>query len=342
MKKNITIDDVAKYAGVSRQTVSRAINNMNGISEKTRQRVLATIEELGYRPSRLARGMASNQSKTIGLVIGNILNPAHSEVIRGLETMAQTVGYNVFIRTTNYVRDAEIETINALISENVDGIVLSSTHLDLQTVASFADKNLPIVVVHRNMSAPNLTSITTDIERATQSLIEYLIGSGHRKVGLLTRPGDQENIFHVKGYKKGFQSLGLEVNSNWIMQASNTNLEAAHRTTKQLVTRNPDLTAIVAYNDMMAIAAMHACRDMGLNVPDDISVIGYDDISVAAHVFPALTTLRIPSFEIGQLAMEQLLEMIKTPDIIYPPTLLDIELVLRGSTKSRQIAALSH
>ncbi len=335
MKKNITIDDVAKYAGVSRQTVSRAINNMNGISKTTRTKVLAAIKELGYRPSRLARGMAGNQSLTIGLVIGNILNPAHSEVIRGLESVAQTIEYNVFLRTTNYVRDAEIETIKALIAENVDGIVLSSTHLDVETLAEFADEKLPIVVVHRNLHAPHLTSITTDIERATQTLIEYLIGSGHRQIGLLTRPGNLEDIFHVKGYKKGFQTLGLAFNSDWILQASNTNLEAAYRATQRMVAKNKDLSAIVAYNDMMAIAAMHACHDLGLNIPDDISIIGYDDIPIAAHITPALTTLRIPSFEIGRLAMNQMVEMIKAPDMSFPPTLCDIELILRASTKSR-------
>lgn len=331
MKKRTTIDDVAREAGVSRQTVSRAMNGMDGISVHTRDRVLETIDDLGYRPSRLARGMASSQSQTIGLIIGNIIDPAQANVVRGLNDAAEAKNHNVFLRNSDNIAARELEALKSLTAENVDGIVITSPSLPAKTLTSFADQNCPIVVVHREVIAKHVSSITTNTERATRTVVEYLIGAGHQHIGLITRMGDVEQIRHVWGYKETLVNRNLPYCSSRIAQAD-TNLKGGYEAAYKLLSKDKNLTAIATYNDLMALGAMKACADLGRAVPEDVSIIGYDDIEFASHIKPSLTTLRFQGYDIGCSAFERLMEMINRPEEDFPPVILNIELVIRDST----------
>ncbi len=333
MKKGITIDDIAREAGVSRQTVSRAINNMNGISDLTRQRIMAIVDERGYRPNRLAQGMASKRSLTIGLIIADVTNPAHANVSRGIQDCAQTNNYNVFLRNTDSNKQNELEALQSFVSEGVDGIVLVGPRHTIEEIKSFADKTLPIVVVHRYIKAPYVASILADVVGATKKALEYLFGAGHQHIGLITRIGNLENSNHLKGYQQAFEARNLTYSPDWIVQSERT-LSGGYKGTQRLLSLNPELTAVMTYNDLMAVGAMKACADMGRCVPESVSVMGFDDIALSSYVTPSLSTIRFNGYEVGRVAMERLLDMVARPDVIFSPTLLDIELVIRDSTKT--------
>lgn len=331
MKKRVTINDIARETGVSRQTVSRAINGQNGISASTREKVLKTVDELGFRPNRLAQGMANSQTHTIGLVIGSITNPAHAEVASGVHDFAQAYSYNVFVRDTNKEATQELEAIQSLQAQRVDGIIIASSQAPSEILIDCAEAEMPIVVVHRQISAPHISSITTDIQRATKMVTNYLFGSMHTSIGLLTRLGDLEMIRHVQGYQCAFNERNIPYKKSWIVQAR-PSLRGGYDAARELLTNHPNLTAIFAYNDIMAIGAMKACFDMGYKIPQDVAVFGYSDVELASYVTPTLSTVRFHSRYVGKLATERLLAMIKQPETIFPPLVVDMELVIREST----------
>ena len=331
MKKRPTIDDVALKAGVSRQTVSRAINNMHGISETTRDRVLHIATELGYRPSRLAKGMAGSRSFTIGLIVRDITNPSYAAIVRGIQDVAQSRQYNVFIRNGDSDNQLELEAMRSLVAENVDGIISVGGILDEEVIYSFADEKLPVVLVHRQIEGPHISSILTDVRRATRTAIEYLFGVGHRAIGLITRFGDQKKINHVNGYLQAYAAHNMAPDPGWIHQGAKT-LRGGHEGAMRLLLDHSELTALIAYNDLMAIGALRACVELNRPVPSSVAIFGFDDIELASYVSPTLSTIRFQGYDVGCRAMERLLEMIAQPTAIFPPTILDIELVIREST----------
>lgn len=333
MKKRTTIDDVAREVGVSRQTVSRAMNGMSGISPQTRSRVLEAIANLGYSPSRIARRMASRKSQSIGLIIGNIKDPAQANIVRGLYDIAEEQNHNVLLHNSDSLADREREALHSLAAENVDGIVITSPRLPAKTLVSFADQNCPIVAVHRDYVAPHVSSITTDALRATKIIIEYLIGAGHTQIGLLTRQGNTDEIRHVWGYKETLLNRGLDYCLSRVAQGETT-LKGGYEAAYRLLSKHKGLTAITTYNDLMAFGAMKACADLGRTVPGDVSIVGYNDTEFAAFIKPTLTTIRFQGYDVGRSSFERLMEMIDRPDEVFPPVILDIELVIRESTSS--------
>lgn len=336
MKKRITIDDVAREAGVSRQTVSRAINGKHDISAITRARVLKSVDQLGYRPSRIAQGMATNLTRTIGLIIGDVTNPAHSEIVRGLQDAAQSQNYNVFIRNTDRNPANEREAIESLMAESVDGLVIVTSTLGNDELAKLADRFRPIVLVHRKHDHPHISSVLINVERATETALNYLLGSGHRHIGLITREGDLETSRHVIAYKQVLKQNGIPVSNDWIVQCE-TSLDGGFAATRQLLIKHPETSAIFAYNDVMAVGAMAACRMFNRDVPKDCSILGFNDISLASYVTPTLSTIRYFTSFVGRCALERLLEMIDNAEGVYPPLVMDCELVIRESTGMHKI-----
>ena len=336
MKKRVTIDDVAREAGVSRQTVSRAINGKHDISADTRARVLESIDLLGYRPSRIAQGMASSQTRTIGLIISDVTNPSHAEIVRGLQDKAQSHNYNVFIRNTDRDIAIEREAIESLISEDVDGLVIMTSMLSYEELGKIAERFRPIVLIHRQHDHPNISSLLINLERASDLALSYLIGSGHRNIGLITSHGDLANCRHIIAYKEVLTQRGITIGKDWIVQGD-TSLAGGYVATRQLLTKHPEITAIFAYNDIMAIGAISACRQLGRSVPHDCSVMGFNDIMLASYVNPTLSTIRYFTNFVGYCALERVLEMIDNAGGAFPPVVLECELVIRESTASVQI-----
>jgi LacI family transcriptional regulator len=332
MKKRVTIEDVAREAGVSRQTVSRAINAKGEISPETRDRVLQAVEALGYRPSSLARGLATRRSLNIGLVVPDITNPFFPEIARGVEDVGRAVGYSVFLCNTDENPEQETEVLISLASQPVDGIVLCGSRTSNEQLADFVDTYQPLVLMNRQFEHPNVGLVLVNNAKGIGLAVDHLVAHGHSCVGLLAGPArSPSSEQRVVSYEDRIREHGLCSLGCRIVRGAPT-LEGGYEAAEELFRAAPDVTGIVCYNDLVALGAVKWCRDQGRRVPDDCAIIGFDDIRLASLVHPALTSIRVDKYGLGRVAMERLLEMFADPDTVCSPVVLDVELVVREST----------
>ena len=329
--KRVTIEDVAELAGVSRQTVSRAINDKGEISQETKDRVMTAVEQLGYRPNRLAQGMVTQRTYTIGLILGNITNPFFPEVTRGVQDAAQAKGYNVFLCNTDDALAIELQELDSLAAQGVDGIILFSHQAGDADLASFADRYHPLVIINRIFQHPNVSVMMVNNYRGAQLAADYFIDQGHIKLGMLTNDSPSySQARRVRGFKERIEERGLSLPDNCIATAPAT-LEGGRQAAHRLLADQLETTAIFAYNDLMALGAIRACGERGLHIPNDVAIIGFDDISFAAMATPSLSSVHVDKYAIGQQAMDRLIAMIDAPKASLPPIEIDVELRIRES-----------
>lgn len=331
MKQRVTISDVAKAAGVSKQTVSRAINDKGEINPETKARILEIIEQLGYRPSRLARGMTTQQTYTIGVVVSNIANPFFPEIIRGVQDVAQAHDYTIVLCNSDDSPKIEMKMLHVLAAQEVDGIILYSGNVNTEELEQFLTSYRPLVLVNDELKHPHVSTIAIDIYQGASLVADYFVKQQHEHVALLMPDtGSIDSIRRVQGFKEQLESHGRRFSDKQIFTAPAT-LDGGYQATQKLLAHYPVTTAIFAYNDLMALGAIRACKEHGLQIPQDIAVIGFDDIRFASMAFPSLTTVRIDKYNIGQIAMRRLLEMIEQDDQDFPPITIGVELIIRES-----------
>ena len=312
--KKVTIEDVARSAGVSRQTVSRAINDLGEISPQTRARVLRAAEDMGYRPSNIARGLATRRTYTLGLVIPDVANPFFSDVARGAEHVAYTGGYNVFLCNTDEDQVRELAVLQLLEEKRVDGVVLCSSRLDDGELGSVVDRHPAVVLVNRRLEAADAEDrvgvVMLDDMLGGQIATQHLISSGHRAIGFLAGPPASRSArWRATGYRAALAAAGIPYNPAWTVHCP-AGVDGGHQAARDLLTTCPELAALFCYNDLVAVGALYACADLGHRVPADLAVVGFDDIMLAALVTPPLTTCRVPRYELGAQAMRLLLDRI--------------------------------
>ncbi|GAB4540118.1 MAG: LacI family DNA-binding transcriptional regulator [Anaerolineae bacterium] len=334
MKRRVTIEDVARAAGVSRQTVSRAINAKGEISPLTYQRVMEAVQALDYRPSGVARSLATQRTRTIGLVVPDITNPFFPEVARGVQDVARQEGYSVFLCNTDESPDEELQVLQSLASRPVDGIILFGSRISEADLLAFADHYRPLVVLNRFLEHPGVSLVLVDNQRGAKLAVDYLAHLGHAAIGMLAGPvASPSSIQRVEGFRQAMAAHGLAAPEDWIVPGPPT-IEGGYETARQILTQYPEVTAFFAYNDLSAWGAVQASRDLGRRVPAQCAVIGFDDIRLAAMVSPSLTSVRVDKYYLGQQAMIRLLAMLDTPDASFPPIHVGVELVVRESTLS--------
>lgn len=327
----VTMRDVAQKAGVSIKTVSRVVNDQGEIAEATRQRVQAAITELGYRPSRLARAMVTQRSHTVGLVIPDITNPFFPEVARGVQDLAQARDYNVFMCNTDEDAHEDLQTLHSLADQAVDGIIVFSSMVGDDKLSAFADRFRPIVTINRFFEHPSVSLIFVDNYRGARLAMAYFFEKGHTAIAMLTgNSASPQKIRRVRGYCDALTEAGLPVNQQWIIP-NTPNMINGYKATHQLLTQYPHITAIFAYNDLLALGALRACHELGRRVPQDCAVIGFDDIQLASMVTPALTTVHYDKYALGQIAMNRLFEMIEDPQGTFSPIEVGVKLMIRES-----------
>jgi LacI family transcriptional regulator len=331
----VTLADVAREAGVSAMTVSRVVNNKDDVSATTRQHVQTVIDRLGYSPSGIARGLATRQTRTLGLVILDVANPFFSDVARGAEHVAYAAGYNVFLCNTDEDPERELAVLQSLEEKRVDGVVLCSSRLDDGDLRRIVDRHPAVVLVNRRLEPEDedgdVGVVIIDDEAGGWMATQHLLDSGHRVVGLLAGPpASRSGQQRVKGYHAAMTAAGLSGNSVYMRYCSPT-VEGGQKAGRELLTTHPELTAIFCYNDLVAIGALHACADLGRNVPGDLAVVGFDDIPLAALVTPSLTTCRVLRHEMGDQAMRLLLDQIRGCPEGCREIVLRPELVVRAS-----------
>jgi LacI family transcriptional regulator len=331
-RSRVTLRDVATLAGVSHQTVSRVINNSERVNPKTRERVEAAIHELGYRPNRLAQSLVTQKTRTVGLVVADITNPFFFEVARGVQDAALKKGYNVFVCNTDDNPQGEKDILELLASQEVDGIIMSTSSSSDEELSAFANNYKPFVLINREIEHPKASIVNVDIYKGAQLAIEHLLSRGHTCIGMLSHEGHlPDEMRRVCGYRETLQNHGIEPQKEWLVQVP-PNLMGGYQATQRLLTQRPEISAIFTYNDLMAIGALRGCYDMGLDVPGDCAVIGFDNIKFAQMQRPSLSSIRYDKYTVGQKAMLRLLEIIEQPDKVYQPIRMDVELVVREST----------
>lgn len=331
-QKTITMNDVAEAAGVSRQTVSRVINDKGEISPDTRQHVMDVIQKLGYRPNRAARGLVMQRTNTVGLVIPDITNPFFSEVARGVQDLARTRDHNVFMGSTDEEPEETIRTLQSLAAQAVDGIIIFSHPLSHEKLENFANSFRPIVTINLSFEHASVSTITVDNYQGAKLAVNHLVEQGHTAIAMLTgNSASPQKIRRVNGYTDALTAHGLPVNQDWIIPCV-PDMVNGHQTAHQLLTNNPQITAIFAYNDLLALGALRACHELGRRVPQDCAVIGFDDIQLASMVTPSLTTVHYDKYGLGQKAMSRLFEMIENPEGNFPSIKIDVDLIIREST----------
>lgn len=331
MPDRITMADVARAAGVSQMTVSRVINHKDDVSPTTRRRVWEVVEELGYRPSGVARGLATRHTGTLGLVVPDVSNPFFAEVARGAEDQAYVEQYNVFLCNTNEEPERETAVLQSLEEKRVDGLVLCSSRLDEERLTGLLSRHSAVVLVNRQLEALPVNVVRVDDEAGGRMATWHLLQAGHQAIGFLAGPpASFSGRQRAKGYSAVLAAAGLPFNEAWTRNCAPV-VEGGREAARELLTAHPELTALYCYNDLVAVGTLQACAELGYRVPDDLAVVGADDIPLASLVTPPLTTCRAPIYELGMQTMRLLLSQItgcpdECEDIVLPP-----ELVIRAS-----------
>jgi LacI family transcriptional regulator len=320
--------EVAEKAGVSIKTVSRVVNNQQEISETTRQQVRAVIDELGYRPNLIARGLVTQRTHTIGLVVNDITNPFFPEVARGVLDTARAKDFNIFLCNSDDDPEEEKQTLQTLSDQNVDGIIIFPCLQE--NIRAFAELHRPFVVINNQLEHPHVSAVITNNYEGAKLAVEHLIERGHTEIAMLSgKPA--VNSKRMRGFEDGMQNRGLTPITHYILSGPPT-FDRGYESARQLLTQYPHITAIFAYNDLLATGAIQACKHLGRRVPEDCAIVGFDDIHMASLVDPPLTTVRINKYQLGQTAMERMVAMLETPQESFSSIELDVELIVREST----------
>ncbi|OGO30688.1 MAG: hypothetical protein A2Z16_15330 [Chloroflexi bacterium RBG_16_54_18] len=334
MKKRVTITDVAHEAGVSKSTVSHVINHTRFVEPETSQKVISAIDLLGYRPSGIARSLVSKRTRTAGLLISDVGNPFYHEVIMGVEDIALANDYSVFLCNTSYDLDRGMKFIQSLIDKSVDGVLFMTSVLSFEMVQEVTKNQIKAVVLDWGNSHINelASTVTIDFKEGINQAVAHLVKLGHSRIAHVSGP---LHLWTSQVRKEAFQEAlchqGLDPNEAVIIEG-NLRIEGGTMAFGELSRYRQLPTAIIAANDLTALGILWEARNAGLRLPEDLSIIGLDDIDLASKVTPALTTIAIPRFEAGQLAMQIMLNMLGSPSFQVFSQRIPTRLVLRDST----------
>ncbi|QUI23154.1 LacI family DNA-binding transcriptional regulator [Vallitalea pronyensis] len=330
----MTIKDVAKKANVSTATVSRVINNKSeGITEEMRQHVQKVIDEMGYTPSHLARGMVTKKTYTIGLVIQDIRNPFFPKMVSGVEHVAYNHGYMVLLCNTDEDLNREKDYIATLREKRVDGIIITvSNGIDRAYIAQLTKGDIPFVFLDE--IAEEVNCVCVDNTLGAYQATKHLIQLGHKHIACLSGPSTSiTNLNRVDGYKKALMEAGLPINKDLILKGS-YKADSGYKSAESILKDFPHVTALFCANDFNALGAYKAVVAHGKRVPEDISIVGFDDIlDIPANHF-AFTSVSQPTYEMGQAAATMLMDMIHKKPMNEPFMTFEPKLIVRDSTSS--------
>jgi LacI family transcriptional regulator len=304
-----TVLDVAKLAGVAPITVSRVINNAGYISQGTKEKVEAAIQELGYVPNTLARGLRSKRTNTLALVVADITNPYFTSMARGVEDVAGSNGYTVIYCNTDESEAKEDKYANILVQRQVDGVLLVPACGNARTVRYMDSNNISVVVLDRRISEKETNLVCSDSENGARALTELLIKLGHKKIAIITGPDNVSTATdRVVGYRQALQNAGFSENEQVYYGAFNQ--QTGYESTRIAMRSSKKPTAIFAANNFILIGVVKALRELNLRVPEDVSVVGFDDFPESMLIEPFFTVAIQPAYEMGQKAAELLINRI--------------------------------
>lgn len=333
-KGRITRKDVAERAGVSVAVVSYVVNDgPRPVTPGTRAKVEKAIEELGYYPNELARGLRLQQSSTIGLITPDFTNPVWGEIAEGIQEVCLPNGYLMLFVYSGDSPDREDQILLMFRAKHVDGVIMQPVTSDPQgAIEPLRQARIPVVLLQHDCCGVHCV-VLADVQGG-QLATQHLLDLGHRRVGLITGrlPGAARAEERLAGYRQTLEAAGIELDPALVVESDITH-SAGYQAMQQLLALNRVPTAVFCHNDLLAVGAMHAIRTAGLSIPGDVSVVGYDDTAGSAHLAPPLTTIRFSRKETGRQAATILFRAIERPEDSEPTTVkVPVKLVVRDST----------
>lgn len=330
----ITLEELAKAAGVSVSTVSRALtNSSHAVNEKTRQRILKLAEELGYRPNLLARSLRTDRSLTVGIITDDVSSPFSPIIIRGAQDYLRGQGYFSIIMNGDFNPDVERTAIRDLVSRAIDGVLfVESWHRQANEELDIA--STPYVFVHRLFAASYRYSVIPDEQYGARLATGHLLKLGHRRIGYINGPekyySSQDRLI---GYQQELSAAGIAFDPA-LVERGDWEMQSGYEAAARLLALPEPPTAFFVANDLMAVGAIYAVQDAGLTVPDDIAIVGYDDRTVASLSRPALTTVTLPCYEMGQASARLLLTLLDNQPAAEEEIKVPGRLIIRQSCGS--------
>lgn len=341
MNKRVTLKDIAQHLGVHVSTVSRALDpqKQSNLSADAIARVRDAAQALGYRPNRLAAGLRTRKSMSIGVIIPDITNVIFPPIVRGIESALEPRGYASILVNTDNLAERETRLIQVLRDRGVDGIIHAAVLRDDPTIDWAAEEGLPVVTLNRKVDGHKIPRVINDEEDGIRRIVDHLYHLGHREIAKIAGPQNlSTGRLRYEAFLKVSQEFGLSTGSDLVEFAQQFEESAGKECAERLLKRDKPFTAIVCANDRLALGALGALRGCDLKCPQDVSLTGFNDMPFLDLIPPGLTTVRIRQFRAGQTSAQRLLEILDRPDEhVVCETVLPVELVLRGSTGPSRI-----
>ncbi len=343
-RKQTTIEDVAALAGVSRQTVSRVLNNRGLVADETQARVLEAIEALNYRPNASARSLASRRTYTLGVLTANFSDYTHARIIEGAEAEAREQGYLTFVGTAEHGPHGEPLRSPLLSQHQTEGllIVYHGSNSDNHAIFEDIPHGLPIVTIGYAQNREDVVTVGIMNDQGVRQAMAHLLGLGHRCIAHITGPPEMyESQERRLAYMEALQEAGITPKES-LIASGDWSSASGYRATMELLDRRIDFTALFVQNDRMTLGVLQALRERGLRVPQDVAVVGFDDIPSAPYFSPPLTTVHHPFYDVGRRGVQMLIELINGQSAPPGPVRLKTRLVIRQSCGARSGPGLVH
>ena len=332
--QHVSIKDIARAAKVSHPTVSRALSDSPLVKGETAQRIREIAASLGYRPSAITRSLATKRTKTIGVVVTSIADPFIADVISGVEEAAIDHGYSVFLANSNANPDREVKVVHSFHERRVDGILVTASRVGALYVPLLSQVKVPIVLInnqHPDETDEFIYSVSIDNIKASIEAMQHLIGLGHKRIAYIgDRGGFQSDIERLAGYRQALAQAEYPFLPELVVHGDGKPEGGGQAMERLLALPNPP-TAVFCYNDMSAVGALRALRGHGIKVPDDLSLVGFDDLAIASYTSPLLTTVSQPKQQMGRMAMEIMIKLLSRIDS-KTNIKVEGELIVREST----------
>lgn len=343
-KRQVTLTDIASALGVAPMTVSRVVNRSGYVSEETREKVLHAVKTMNYRPNGVARNLKRQRTETVGLVLGDISNPYSAELANAVRERLWSSGYNLFICISEHSANEDITAFKSLVDHNVDGIIVAtrSNEEGDERLREIVNSHIPVVVIGRDFQYDGVDLVSADNLTGGFEATRHLIDLGHRRIGFIGADmKDRGRLKRLQGYLDALKAHDIEIDerlvtgirepiSNFLGYSTE---KMGYEGMKRLLSLPNPPTAVFARNDFTAIGSMTAVKEAGLTIPGDMAIVGFDDIPMAIHTSPPLTTVRQPMRQQGQIAAEMLLRRIGEDHLVdRSERILNCELIIRQST----------
>ncbi|RLC99954.1 MAG: LacI family transcriptional regulator [Chloroflexi bacterium] len=316
----VSIKDIAKAAGVSHSTVSRALGDSPLVKAETAARVQRLAQEMGYSPDAIARSLVTQQTRTVGVVVTTITDPFVAEVVQGVEDAAQENDYSVILASSAAEPERELAAVEMLRAKRVDSLIVTSSRVGALYLEHLERIGVPVVLVnnHNRQSGRYTFSVSVDNQHGGHLATEHLIKRGHRRIGYVAGPANHsDDAERMAGYCQALDEAGILFDPTLVV-SGNGRLDGGERTLRTLAGLAEPVTAVFCYNDMTAIGLLSAARRAGISVPENLAVVGFDDIPLAAHVYPPLTSIAQPQRDMGRQAMNMALALMVADDATAP------------------------